>query len=487
MAERIKTGQDPKRAWVNNGRVAVVRKGLGDQMKHEVEMSAKVAETIYRAPLTAWKGFILAAAPRYFVNNVIGNAGMYAAATNPVEFTRGVIGAIRSSRGIRASRKFENGAETHLDQLMAHYLPEEWIHENMGYLQHGALGVDQTIGARRKGALARAAHGRLYGITEKVSYRGPQRAALMGALHSDKDFRNLYRMYKKQGMKDFEAYQKAASSIIRNPNKMAAYEKRVTDWAGQYYHLNSLEQKITAFVPFYNWDRHALRFGKEQVLSRPVRSIVLAQMGALGDKEADKELGKIPDFMKGAIPVGGHAGGVLGFLLGQRIKGRQKIILTAGYNPLAAAADDADALAALVGQGPRSPGEAVGGQLNPVISGAISGITGQQLFSGAKANTHGLGPLGGAYEETFGQLPHAKLARAYIQGQPDTKTSKGTPTLYTKDLRQIWSSLFGLNERDFSPQAAKRLADEQNHVKKGRRHARKQAQALKSNLKSNLK
>ena len=87
--------------------------------------------------------------------------------------------------------------------------------------------------------------------------------------------------------------------MLKSPGARAAVEKRVTDWAGQYYHLNSLERNLTAVVPFYNWTRHALRFGKEQVLARPAQSAVLSQIGALGDKEAKKELGNLPDFLKG--------------------------------------------------------------------------------------------------------------------------------------------------------------------------------------------
>jgi xanthosine utilization system XapX-like protein len=487
MAQRVKTGGQARRALVEDGKVLVVRKGIGESMVRDMEGSAKLANLIYRAPLTAWKGFILGLSPRYFVNNVIGNAGMYAAATNPAEFSRGIIEATKAVRGIRAASKLEKGMETTVDSLMKKWMPDEWVNSRFGYLQHGALGVDQTAGVRLKGALKRAGHAKFYAITEQVAYRGPQRSSLMGALHTDGDFRNLYRTKVASGMERKRAYREAADSIISDPRKQAAFEKRVTDWAGQYYHLNSVEKKLTAFVPFYTWDRHALRFGKEQVLSRPVRSIVLAQLGAMGDKQANQEMGNVPDFMKGAIPVSGHGAGILGLLLGQNIRGRKKVLLTAGYNPLAAAADDADAIAALFGQGPRGAGEAIGGQLNPVISGAIAGITGQNLFSGAKAETHGLGPIGGAYEETINQLPHTKLIKQLLGKKTPTTTSKGTPTLYEKGMRQTISSLLGLNERDFSPVAAKRLYDEQHGIKKGRRRKKKDAAGAASSLKSSIK
>lgn len=492
LGERIKTGNTVSKAHVDeNGMVTIARKGAKTAYQDDIAGTAKLAEQIYKRPLKMWKFFILAGAPRYFVNNVIGNAGMYAAATNPVEFTRGILSAVKRMHGDAAARDMETQMTSTLEKLMNRHLPNEWISQNMGYLQHGAMGVEQTAGMGLRSPFSRQARSGLYEVTEKASYRGPQRASLTGAMVTDGDFRDLYRHYKGQGMKDSVAFQKAANEIVRNPIKQAALEKRVTDWAGQYYHLNPLEKMITAFVPFYNWDRHALRFGKESVLSRPVRTATLASLGGLGDKQASKELGKLPDFMKGAIPIGSHTGGIAGLLFGQRIAGRQKVILSAGYNPLAAAADDAHALAALIGA--RNP-EEVAGQLNPVVSGAVAGITGQNMFSGARV-PRGLhiggkqivgGILGTAAQQTFGELPQAKLLEAEFGKGAPTKTKQGDPTLYTHNVRQQLSSLFGLNERDYSPKAAAKLYRTEHGIKKGRRKSKKQATAFVSSLKSNL-
>ena len=476
LGQRVGTTQKANQAWIDhNGRVGIVRKGLGQAAAKDFEGSVDLANAIYRAPLKVWKGMILGMAPRYFVNNMIGNAGMYAAATNPVEFTRGVLGAIKSSYGVHAAARSEARMGTELDRIMALYLPNEWIHENMGFLQHGALGIDQTIGANIKGPLGRARHAKLYGITEKVAYRGPQRASLMGALTTDSDFRNFYRAYKKQGMTGPEAFQAAAKNIVLDPSKQAAFEKRVTDWAGQYYHLNGLEKAVTAVVPFYNWDRHALRFGKEQVLSRPVRSITMAQLGALGDKQAAKELGRVPDFLKGAIPVAGHDSGILGFIFGQNVKGRRKVLLTAGYNPFAAASEDVNALASMVGLGQGTAGESIGGQFNPLVSGAIAGITGQELFSGAKTPPHHGGVLGSALNESIVKLPQVSTIKALLGNAPKQTTKQGKPTLYQKGVRQDLSSILGLNERDFSVSTARAMYKEEH--KPPSRGTRKKAKA----------
>lgn len=468
---------DPAKALVDeHGMVSMVRKGTVDTWRKEVDGSARLFNAIYKSSLTLWKGMILAESPRYLVNNVIGNAGMYAAATNPVEFTRGVLAATKSVHGVRAAAKAAEQMDGTLSGMMAKFLPDEFVHQQFGFLQHGALGLGPVIENRLSHALKRGVTSGLYPITEKIAYRGPQRASIMGAMTTLPGFRALMRSAKAGGESDYAAFQTASKKLLADPRNRAVVEKRVTDWAGQYYHLNSLERNLTAFVPFYNWTRHALRFGKEQTLSRPVQTATLAQLGALGDKQASKELGHVPDFLKGAIPVHGHAGGVLGLLFGQAVQGRKKVILTAGYNPLAAAAEDARAIASLVGGGHAR--ESIGGQLNPVISGAIAGVTGERLFSGARANY--AGPLQGIIGETFGQLPQVRLTREELAnlgvGKKQTaKTKKGEPTLYTKDVRQQLSSILGLNERDFSPKAAERLYREQQGIKAGRRRVRYKA------------
>ena len=490
LGKSLRYTTDPAEAALDeHGMATIVRKGTAEGLANDVSGAMELAKKVYYAPLKVWKAMILGQSPRYLVNNVIGNAGMYALSTNPVEGTRGFFAAIRSVRGIKAARRMELQAHNDLAAIMAKHLPDDFIDRQFGYLYHGALSLGKTLETSRNPWGKHRLLTPMYGVTEKIAYRGFQRSSIMGAMSSLPGFRKLMRAYmKEQGLDSAAAFQKASRTMLKDPRTRATIEKRVTDWAGQYYHLNSLEQGLTALVPFYNWTRHALRFGKEQVLSRPVSSMVLASMGAMGDKESQKEMGKVPDFLKGAIPVHGAAGGILGLLFGQSMKGRQKIILTSGYNPLGSAADDARAIAALAGGGHAR--EAIGGQINPLVSGLIGGVTGEKLFSGAKDENR-FGPLGSALEGTLAGPPQVTLART-LAGElgipggttPRTKTAKGKDTLYTHDVRSQLSSILGLNERDFSTSAARALYKEEHPPgkRKSRRKGRKAASALKSQL-----
>jgi hypothetical protein len=473
LKKRFTLTDDPAKAMKGpNGHLLMVRKNAATVISNEYEHTGHLLHAINAAPMRAWKYMVLAQAPRYFVNNVVGNVGMLAAATHPVALTRGVLDAVRSVHGNRAAVRMARKMNGEVDAEIERYMPQDFVNSTMGYMQHGSLGLDNALGFKPgvKAAARSGVKSGLYGVTESVAYRSTQRVGFMAALRENKNFRDLERAYRMQNpsMSRYESFQAAARKTLQKPEARAAIEKRVADWAGQYYHLNSLERKITALVPFYNWDRHALRFGKEQVLSRPTQSAALAVIGQQGDQYDRQMLGDLPDYMKGAVPIPGHLGGILGFILGGDITGRKKVVLTNGLNPLGAAADDANAVASIVGLGHGSAGEALGGQLSPLVAGAISSITGQNLVTGGKVNDRG-GPVGTALSETFGNLPQAKLLKTLLEGEPSTTTSKGKPTLYTHDLRSQIASLFGLSLRDFSPETAAIMERKASGSKTGRK------------------
>lgn len=475
LGQRFRLTEDPTRALrTNDGRVFMVRKELPAVMSNEIENTHRLLTLMHNAPLKAWKYMILAQAPRYFFNNVVGNTGMLAAATNPVALTRGVLDAIRSVKGDRAAVRAAREMEGEVNAQITRWMPNDFVDQHFGYLTHSvigtdnALGFDRTASTRIKGGLRSGLHG----VTEKVAYRATQRVGLMAAMREIKAVRDMEQVFRMRGLSGPDAFQAAARKALMDPKVRAAVEKRVTDWAGQYYHLNSLERKLTALVPFYNWDRHALRFGKEQVLSRPGSSALLAMVGQQGADSTRQQLGPLPDYMEGAVPIPGHLGGVLGFIFGGTSAGRKKVVLTGGLNPLGAAAEDANAALHLVGLGTGAASDSLGNQLSPIATGAISAITGSNPVTGQAVKDRG-GLAGTVLSETFGGLPQVDIVKNLIHGNPSTVTSQGKPRLYTHDTHQLLASLFGLNVRDFSPEAAAIVVKQQEGT--SHHHKRKSA------------
>jgi hypothetical protein len=288
-------------------------------------------------------------------------------------------------------------------------------------------------------------------------------------------FQDVYMQLKRQGMGRTKAFRLAADKVSADPTVRSAVEKRAADWAGQYHHSTDVENVIRHIVPFYSWDRHALRFAKEQVLGRPLATNVITHIGQQGDTYLKKSLGDVPDFMKGAIPLPDKMGGVLSAILGGPESGRKKILLTGGWNPLTAAAEDANALLALGGAQHGSAGEALGGQLNPFLSGAISAVTGTKLMSGSKVHHHG-GLFGTALMESLSGLPAASAVEggANLLGVPfvpkaiaPNTTKSGNETLYHHSAAQTVRQILGIPVRDVSLSAAARMSGTKKKKKHG--------------------
>jgi len=70
--------------------------------------------------------------------------------------------------------------------------------------------------------------------------------------------------------------------------------------------------------------------------------------------------------------------------------------------------------------------------------------------------------------------------KALLGHEPKQTTKMGKPTLYQKGVRQDLSSLFGLNERDFSVSTARAMYKEEHRPppRSTRKKAKKHVKAL---------
>src|SRR5207248_2296240 len=89
----------------DNGDFLVVRHQTMKELNEETARTHKALRVLFDNPTKVWKWMVLATAPRYFVNNVIGNGLMYAMAGNPIGTTRAMSRAILDLHGERTLRK----------------------------------------------------------------------------------------------------------------------------------------------------------------------------------------------------------------------------------------------------------------------------------------------------------------------------------------------------------------------------------------------
>lgn len=460
---------------IRKGDINALSKGLTE----EGERVEKSLSLMARKPIVAWKYAVLSLSPRYYVNNLT-NYLMLAMAANPVAVTRGMLDSFRMSHGTKeASQKAVREAENQMNGI----LDGEIIKYSGNWMDTYFTGIHASnYGSGLESGTFHKVAGVGFNLVEQTIYKRSMAAGTIMAMRSIPAVRELEIMYRGHGMNSYEAFNAAATQMASDPVIHSRVMRMVGDWAGQYYHLNGLEQKLTALVPFYNWDRHALRFAKTLVVEHPTTAAVLGRLGREGQEYSDKELGKLPDFMQGALPIG-RASGFLGkiedVVLGASQNGRNKILLTHGLNPLAAAGENIHAIAALGGayQGR----EALGMQANPLLSGIFQGITGENLVTGAKVGHKG-GIIGGI-ATNIGLTPApVKLVVPLMHnlgghigigsggwGTPQPKMNKRThvtkPFLYSKSESQNLRNWLGLNVRDYDASAATAIYNEQNSIK----------------------
>jgi hypothetical protein len=455
--------RDPAEAMVKGGKLQVVRTKALRDFTDEGAHSIKALDILYNKPLTAWKWLVLANSPRFFVNNVVGNTAMYFFATNPAAAVEGLFGAYKEVKGAHAATRTMSAADKAMSKVHGSALSGDVTKQMYAGVTAGLGGdIQAELGKTTAGAVKQTLRTGLYGVTHKVSEDMIRRATLHHAIKRTPEYWEA----RGTGLSHEQAYARASQvPAVREQMRTA-----VNNVLGDYNYLNKSEQSLKRVVPFYTWDRAIARHTLELAKNRPYEGAILTPVGRGGIQETRERLGNIPSFLDGAIPVGGHAGGVLSFLLGVGHPGRESVLTTQGINPYATVGELVDSTLSVLGMGNKRPGETVGSQINPLLVGGAEWLAGVRLLSGAPTEHHSGGLIGNIYGATLESTPQAKLLETVIKGRPKPKSDK--PLLYRGDTRQQLLGLLGAPIKEVSPKTARELAlREQGGAKKGRKYS----------------
>ena len=457
---------DASKAMVKNGRLQVVRTKSLKAFTDEAGHSIKALDILYNKPLVAWKWLVLANSPRFFVNNVVGNTAMYFFATNPAAAVQGLYGAYREVRGAAKARATMSRADKLMSKVHGSGAAGDVTNQMYAGVTAGLGGdIVSELGKSTAGATKQALRTGLYGVTHKVSEDMIRRATLHHAIKRTPEYWEA----RGRGLSHERAYAAASRySGVREQMRQA-----VNNVLGDYNYLSKTEQAVKRVVPFYTWDRAIARHTLELAKNRPYEGAILTPIGEGGIEETRERLGHIPAFLEGAIPVAGHAGGVLSFLLGAGRPGRQQVLTTQGLNPYATVGEEIDSVLSIIGVGNKRPGETVGSQLNPMLVGGAEWLAGVRLLSGAPSGDKKGGLIGNVYGATLESTPQLKLLQTVIGGRP--KPSGERPLLYRGDTRQQLLGLLGAPIKEMSDQTAEELYYREVGGKKSRRRRSPQA------------
>jgi hypothetical protein len=423
---RRHTTRDVRKALRDEqGNYLVVPQHAGFDAKEAIH-SERALKLLYNNPTKVWKWAVLATAPRYFVNNAVGNMAMYMLDFGGHGATQGFVRAVNQTR--KGGRDWQ-----HRWFLQAH---QGFTQDVLGELNTGNK-VTRTI---KSG---------LYPVTHKLTDVLPRRAAINTLIRKEPEFQRL--------TKEGYSFDKAADIVSADPVVRDRITNQVENALGDYLHLNKTEKAIRQLIPFYTWDRAIARHSLHLALDHPARAAAVANIGTQGSQATMQALGNVPSFMEGYIPLGkGH---------GKNLKA----LATQGINPYASTADVVDSLVNLVAGNPRQAAQSIGSQVGPIPAGAIEYLTGQRLLSGAKIPSTGGGLVGNIAGNQATSTPLGQLLKTAIQGAPKPSNPK-KPFLFEKGMRPLIEAWLGAPIKQINPTAAESGYRKEHGIKKGRSH-----------------
>lgn len=439
LGNRFTTPKLSQAAMVNkNGKIMVklARKHREEARFLDGSRSASFAHKLYKAPTQIWKAILLGYSPRVVINNSVGNWLMYAMRQGGHHSIQGFVDAVRFTRGEKAALKMlKETGKLPEQSLMKRYFGDE-LGNTFGT---ATLGSD----ALEKGQLGRDPVSKLYKhsfypLVHTLADVPVRVASITAFLRGDTRIQQLMG----KGM----TFEKAAEAVLKKDPELrdrAALHARTV--AGDYATMTGTEQVIRDFMPFYLWDKHIVRHTLNMLHDRPAVVAAGAGVGAEGAARTRTELGDIPSFMVGMIELG-------------KAGGRKALLSTQGLNPYATVPDIVDFAQGLITGGGTEPGEAVAGELNPVLEGAIAHISGVNP-SGAPVTNHG-GIIPSILVDTANSLTPVQLARQLVGIEAPQGS---TPRLYKKDLATLLSSLAGIPVKKADLDHAHQLAYEERH------------------------
>lgn len=319
-----------------------------------------------------WKDVILLGRPAFLVNNYVGNQIMY------------------HLKNGAAGKSLQMAAKGDLNKPF-----DTFFHEH-----RQSLGLAEDLKTESRYGRIRSKGYGLQSAHEQVLRKGTMREAAM----SIPAIKTEVRVLTGKGVSEGKALEQALNKTLKSPDGnmyRQTISKAIDDTMGNYRHFNSSEQLLRKAVPFYSWNRHALRTYSSILKDQPGTANVLANVAVEGKAENSKMFPGVPDFM--------HT----------YVTGKLGTYDTQALNPLKGGSDTIKSLKELInaksGQMP-----AIASNLNPLIVGAGQALAGTNFTTGAPVNTTG-GLAGSVLEQTIGGLPQVKLAQLKFGGTPGNR------------------------------------------------------------------
>lgn len=426
LAELKLTSGDEGDALLDHGRRYAVPERLARRFESEFSASHTAAGRFLQNFTTVWRALVLGLRVGFLTNNIVGNHLLFALRYAGPAGIHAYINAIRREHGDSVAGALLRRHPLPAPQRRA-FMEEHFPEQVAGNL------IDTQLPNTRTGRVARKLSLGLVPADRAVE-QTLRRAAVEVELRKSPEFRRAARelagskLVKAMPSQTREFETIAHKALAENPDLQRRVSNSVNDALGDFLSLSEFEKRtVRAFFPFYAWYRAITLIVGRLALDNPLRADILAKLSEIGAQTRNDQLGPLPSFLQGAIPIGGD-----------------RLINSGGLNPIGTIAGEGQALRALGPGATPEQVQALVGMSNPLLGGALAEYKRATDRSYGRAGGSAYGIPGDILAAIGQALPQYRLGRAAIGKAPDSK-------LYTNSaLERELSSFLGIPLREIN-------------------------------------
>ena len=315
---------DPAQAFSSGGRFYLVPSATVRAATGEFTRVGDLTRTFVQKPLAVWRAAVLGLRPGFFTNNLVGNSVMYSVKTGGRGALRDLFASILEQHGANVARKALDSAATPpalRKSLYEEFFPEQ-VHGTFGRTQSPTAGGLQQATSKAQGVY-RGVTSAIPKATSAVAETGFRRALVRHYIRTSPEFKAVYKSLPAQ-TRSFEAAARKVLEGKGGPQFQRWVSKQANNALGDYLNLSAPERNVLRnLVPFYAWYKAIAATTLHLAADTPLRANVLGQLGQVGKQWSDAQLGAVPSFLEGSIPLGKGKGGT------------SRVLSTQGANPYA--------------------------------------------------------------------------------------------------------------------------------------------------------
>lgn len=324
LAEGFST-TDPAEAHVGpKGELYIVPKQLVKAATGEFTRISDFQRAFIQRPLAVWRAVVLGLRVGFLTNNLIGNSIMYAVRTAGAGAFRDLFKSILEQHGANVAKKVLDNAAT--PPALRQSLYEEFFPEQVaGTFGRTQSPANSTFGAAATKAerVARDVTSAIPNVTSQVAEVGFRRALIRHYIRHSPEFKAVYRALPKESRTFEDAARQVLSGKGGKPYQRYI-SKQVNQSLGNYLGLSPVERNVLRnTLPFYAWYKAIVVTTAHLAVDAPLRANILGQIGQIGKQWSEDQLGQVPSFLAGAIPLGNGP------------HGTRRVLGTQGLNPYA--------------------------------------------------------------------------------------------------------------------------------------------------------